>query len=124
MSRLIAIALLFALVLQTGFKVVIYFDYQINKESITQQYCENKAKPEMKCHGKCHLNKLLKEEDKRNQPGKSTIKQHVEISPFVQQARQTLRTQLQDSIDLNSLYLSKEAEGETPGIFHPPSAVL
>lgn len=124
MSRLIPILLLVALVLQTGFKIVLYLDYQVNKESITQKYCENKAKPEMKCHGKCHLKKLLKEDDKRNEPVKNPVKEQAEISPFVQHRKQILKMQLQTGSDSSATYILKEAEGKTAGIFHPPSVIL
>ncbi|MEO9545045.1 MAG: hypothetical protein ABJG99_15450 [Crocinitomicaceae bacterium] len=38
-------------------KIVHFF---ANQESITQEFCENQDKPEMECHGKCHLKKVLK----------------------------------------------------------------
>lgn len=123
-SRLIAITLFFALVLQTGFKVALYVDFAVNQETITAKYCENKTKPEMKCHGKCHLNKLLKEDDKRNEPSKNPIKEQVEISPFVQHRKLILKTQTNDTAASSFLYLLKDSE-EIPGsIFHPPSVLL
>ena len=30
-------------------------DYIINYDYIANELCENKAKPELKCNGKCHL---------------------------------------------------------------------
>lgn len=33
--------------------------YELNIEYITEKFCENKAKPELKCNGKCHLAKEL-----------------------------------------------------------------
>ncbi|MBK9192234.1 MAG: hypothetical protein IPM77_12380 [Crocinitomicaceae bacterium] len=33
--------------------------FYLNQKEITEKYCENKAQPEKKCHGKCHLNKQL-----------------------------------------------------------------
>jgi len=50
-------------------------NYEVNKESITQKYCENKDKPKMKCHGKCHLNKQIKEQDKQSNQDKSLVKE-------------------------------------------------
>lgn len=124
LSRLIPILLLFALVLQTGFKVVLYLDYQVNKETITQKYCENKAKPEMKCHGKCHLKKQLKEEDKRNSTEKNNFREQTEISPFHEHKKQTLKTQTENNFTKCFFYLLKESEKSTSGIFHPPTTLL
>ena len=39
-----------------------YLDYMIRKDSIIEKFCVNKAKPEMHCNGKCHLEKQIKKE--------------------------------------------------------------
>lgn len=36
-----------------------YIDYYINKAYIAENLCENKEKPQLKCHGQCHLKKEL-----------------------------------------------------------------
>ena len=33
--------------------------YELNKASITEEFCENKSQPELQCNGKCHLMKQL-----------------------------------------------------------------
>jgi len=38
---------------------LIFMNYELNKESIAANYCENKARPAMHCNGKCHLSKQL-----------------------------------------------------------------
>lgn len=121
LTRLIPIFLLCALVLQTGFKVILYLDYQVNKELITQKYCENKAKPALKCHGKCHLNKLLKEDNKREEQGKNTVKEIGELSPFVQHLHQIFKTQNENNSDPVFSYLFTKIETDPNSIFHPPS---
>lgn len=40
--------------------------YSFNNAEFTEKYCENKAKPVMKCNGKCKLAKLAKETDNNN----------------------------------------------------------
>lgn len=34
-------------------------DYYTNQKEYTEKYCENKAKPELNCHGSCHLSEQL-----------------------------------------------------------------
>jgi len=34
-------------------------NFYINQEQIIEEYCENKAKPELNCEGNCHLTKEL-----------------------------------------------------------------
>ena len=36
-----------------------FVDYAINKEYIAKVLCINQEKPELACHGKCHLKKEL-----------------------------------------------------------------
>jgi len=33
--------------------------FELNKDYIIKKYCVNKAKPKLKCNGKCHLSKKL-----------------------------------------------------------------
>ena len=63
MKRIIALFSLFivtsilTLTVLPTVKIVHFF---ANQESIAQEFCENLDKPEMECHGKCHLKKELK----------------------------------------------------------------
>jgi hypothetical protein len=45
-------------------KDIYSFTYQIyffkNQQAIADKFCENKARPQLKCNGKCHLAKQLK----------------------------------------------------------------
>jgi len=43
--------------------------YLINKEYVAKELCVNKAKPKLKCNGKCHLAKQLQKLE--NEPDKS-----------------------------------------------------
>lgn len=55
MKKIIIIVIL-AIFLKPILPVV---DYVINYEYISKVLCENKAKPQLKCNGKCHLMKEL-----------------------------------------------------------------
>ena len=44
--------------------------YQINKDYISQNLCENRDKPQMKCCGKCYLKKKLAKVDESSNNGK------------------------------------------------------
>lgn len=43
-------------------------DYIINYDYIAKELCENKAKPEMHCNGKCHLAKELAKASENEKP--------------------------------------------------------
>ena len=52
---------------QTFSRFFIVVDYEINKEYIAKNLCENKDKPALKCHGKCQMMKQLKQEEQKDQ---------------------------------------------------------
>ena len=52
---------------QTFSQCLILLDYQISRNYIAANLCENRDKPAMKCQGKCYLCKRLKNENKKDQ---------------------------------------------------------
>jgi hypothetical protein len=40
-----------------------FISYTLNKAYIIKEYCINKAKPELKCDGKCYLKKQIEREN-------------------------------------------------------------
>jgi hypothetical protein len=61
----ITLILLFAV--QTFSKALLILDYQVNKDYIAKNICENRNRPEMKCEGRCYLCKKLRKEEKKDQ---------------------------------------------------------
>ena len=74
-SFIIIIAL--TLFLKPVFPVV---DYIVNYDYIAKVLCENKAKPALKCNGKCHLMKELANQAEKDTPVQNNKK--VSISEF------------------------------------------
>ena len=65
-KQIIAFILLISFAMQTFNKVFIVVDYYVNTSAFAAN-CENKAKPFLKCNGKCQMMKELKEEAKKDQ---------------------------------------------------------
>jgi hypothetical protein len=78
----------------------LYIDYTINKEEITQKYCENKDKPEMECNGCCHLKKELNKVEKAEESENSSFPiskiSKQEIQPFLIHCIQKISFSLND----------------------------
>lgn len=54
-----------ALSLLIGFQqAIIVMHFKLNQETIEQKFCINKNKPELQCHGICHLKKQLQGTEK------------------------------------------------------------
>lgn len=68
MNKVICHILVLCLLLQPMSRLSYSIGYQINRTFIAKNYCVNKAKPQLKCFGKCYLIKSLKkaEDDQRN----------------------------------------------------------
>ncbi|WP_313190074.1 hypothetical protein [Sphingobacterium sp.] len=64
-----------------GFQqAIIVMHFKLNQEKIEKAYCENKNKPEMQCHGLCHLKKQL--EDQENSET-ATLKNYPRVDMLV-----------------------------------------
>lgn len=59
------VVLLAAMLMQTLNRGCIVWSYYINSASYAKN-CENKAKPQMHCNGKCQMMKKLKQEEKKD----------------------------------------------------------
>jgi hypothetical protein len=81
-KRVLPVILTMSFLLQSFTYLVIFADYQINKDYISKNLCENRDKPEMKCNGKCQLCKKLKAEDKKENKGLPTQKNVKQIVLF------------------------------------------
>jgi hypothetical protein len=95
--------------------------YQLNKEAITQNYCENKDKPATKCQGKCYLKKQLKKAENQQQEEKTIVKQAdwpLFILPLLLQSED--RSIYDHRDDQFPLFNEAYHFGYTAYIFHPP----
>ena len=45
-------------------QALIIVHFKLNQKEIEKEFCENKAKPKLQCHGKCHLKKELEKSEK------------------------------------------------------------
>lgn len=59
MKQVFTYVLLLSLVIRPLFIAGHIAYYELNIDYITEKFCENKAKPQLQCNGKCHLAKEL-----------------------------------------------------------------
>lgn len=101
-------------------------DYIINYDYISTQLCENKAKPELKCKGTCHLKKELAKEAKKESPKSNNHKGNptiLEVLFFENLSDFTFHKLIQFKkrvyIQYNCIYFQTYCSS----IFHPPILV-
>lgn len=66
LRQLIVFFMMMAFLAQSFSKAFIIVDYYANTAAFEQD-CENKAMPEMQCHGKCQMQKKIAQEEKKDQ---------------------------------------------------------
>lgn len=102
-------------------KLYLFSNYILNKESITNKFCENKSKPKLKCNGKCHLKKQLKEQDKQEDQSKNNIKEVNEIQLFSCENSLHLKSPFITMVSPTFEYLQKPLLETSNSFFHPPT---
>ncbi|MCF8244646.1 MAG: hypothetical protein K9J37_09520 [Saprospiraceae bacterium] len=87
MRKAIAIFTATVILLSSMSNAVLVAKFKLNQAEIERLYCVNKAKPEIQCHGKCHLQKQLSaNNDHQGQPTPtSQLEDAVKINFFCQQ---------------------------------------
>lgn len=100
-------------------------DYIINYDYISKVLCENKAKPELKCNGKCHLMKELAKASENEKPinsdKKDNSKQEIEVLFFqeIEIADFGINYGL-SKFSINANYSDTYAFLTNNSVFHPP----
>ena len=84
MLRALAILWVLLISIQSFYQGLIYTYYVLNKDYIAVQLCENRAKPELECDGKCHLKKVLRiSKERKTQEPQPFLPSLEEIKPPV-----------------------------------------
>ena len=106
-------------------QLTVYIDFKINQDFIAAVLCINQDKPELECHGQCHLSKQLQEIDHSNDS--SNIPDHKKKTErntilYFEQHKE-LSNLLADLFSLNNTchidIFKSQFESD---IFHPPKS--
>ena len=119
--QLTVIFLLFALSAQVFSQAAIIMDYYTNVTAYNKK-CENQARPQIHCKGKCQMMKKLKEQEKKDQEApsrKAELKNDV-ISSKSFFTHISIKNFLLPSpyIDYYSIAFPT---GASSSVFHPPT---
>jgi hypothetical protein len=125
MNKLI-LFLTITLMLKPIFPVV---DYLVNYEYISKVLCENKAKPKLKCNGKCQLMKGLakasEEEKPINSDKKNNLKQESEVLFYLPLKEFEIEnTSFQVTTTTLNNYSNLYTYLNGFSIFHPPTFII
>ena len=116
-----AISLTLLILLLPLRNTLLFVEYQLNKEFITAVYCVNKARPELKCNGQCHLAKELKAIEKQESKLLKLLNENSTIVYCWPEAATTFLTFTPGiSVTGQSLYQPGAYCPPHFSIFHPP----
>ena len=124
MKKIIIIVIL-AIFLKPILPVV---DYVVNYDYISKVLCENKAKPELKCNGKCHLMKELAKasEDEKpiNSDKKTNFTQEIELL-FCNEVTEINFRQIyfHNKTSIGDNYANLYFHTVSCSVFHPPTII-
>ncbi|MBK0370447.1 hypothetical protein [Flavobacterium agrisoli] len=122
MKNVFSITMIFLFLLVSFQQALILVHFELNQKSIEADFCVNKNKPELQCHGKCHLKKELEKSDKSDLELKS-IGKKIEVflhsnTEFYIQLQPLFR------IKEESFYKEKKLLMTHFEILHPPPNFL
>lgn len=105
--------------------VIPVLDYILNYDYIANTLCENKAKPQLHCNGKCHLKKELaraaSDDHKAAQDKKSSLADAEFILPSLSGAPLCIVSspEREEHSACHCFYKG----GSKPDVFHPPLVI-
>jgi len=117
-----AFILLFLIVSVSCKDLVTYASFLINQDFIATTFCINRDEPIMQCHGKCHLTKLIKENQEEQKDTPNTVKEKEATVIFLSEICKILivnnskKRQRQPVFFRNHIFSSSYLKE----IFHPP----
>jgi hypothetical protein len=113
--------------LQPLSKVWIFVSFKINQDYIAKNLCENRAKPILKCNGKCQLMKKLKQADKEEEKQTpQTIKEKLEVLYCLNQSSFNVSQKLDFEVKKQSFfgYKFQNYSSFQSNLFRPPILCL
>lgn len=120
LKKIIAVIFLIAFATQIFSKVVIIVNFYLNQKYIAENLCVNKAKPAMRCCGRCQLSKKLNQEDHKDQqnPNRRVDNEVLSSKSFFASYHCTITS---EKVNLNSFYNTLKLSSRSAEVFHPPT---
>ena len=123
MNKIVAIVLFLGVLFQSMSKLVVIVNYEIHKDYIVKNLCENRDKPKMCCKGKCQLKKQLNNTE--NEGTKNKTSNRFTFDDYVcVDAKQFNTISVPETIVKQKTGIISQEYSFDPllSVFHPPQA--
>jgi hypothetical protein len=119
-QRIIAYLLICTIISTHFSKIYVFAGFELNKNYIAAQLCENKNKPQLQCFGKCFLKKKLEQAEKKQaqqerQNQKNLFQEIATVNNHAFCFKTSLVSEINTPVQLNYNLVSVFP------IFHPPA---
>ncbi len=113
------------ILLQPLSRMLLVMEYQVNKNYIATVLCVNKAKPLLKCEGKCQLIKGIKASENQENNLPVSLKGATELIYFCQEIPPVIFNLNGPETDSgHTLYKPLLFRSPVFAIFHPPQVLV
>jgi hypothetical protein len=99
--------------------VILFAGYSLNRNFITEKYCVNKNKPSLHCNGKCHLAKVLKDEERKDSQS-GTLKEKLENIVYQSDHNSTISPAADLIAQIFTPCILNDQSGHHRDLFQPP----
>ncbi|WP_310391648.1 hypothetical protein [Hymenobacter sp.] len=125
MHRILAYFLTALLLFQTLGQELLVVQYELNKERITALFCVNKARPQLRCNGQCHLAQQLRKIEGEGANKKAPVskmgKMKFEVLPAsARPAFRAPRHWPSAAWPYAARPAARYVDAPAPGVFRPP----
>ena len=106
--------------IQTFSKCWLVVGFVINQRTIAATLCENRAKPNSSCHGKCYLRKQMAAQDKQESAPLNGGKEKFEVLLFNEVSKEMPVEPVTAISTHFPAYTAATIQRSAAAIFHPP----
>jgi len=120
MKKVFSILMATLILLITFQRGLIVIHFKLNQDYIEKNYCVNKTKPKLQCHGQCQLKKELQKTSDTNLENLSIYK-HIELIPLKINIFKIQKIEFREKLKISFYREDLFIQNFVKRILHPPT---
>ena len=120
MKKVFSILMATLILLITFQRGLIVIHFKLNQDYIEKNYCVNKTKPKLQCHGQCQLKKELQKTSDTNLENLSIYK-HIELIPLKMNIFKIEKIEFREKLKISFYREDLFIQNFVKRILHPPT---
>ena len=120
MKKVFSILMATLILLITFQRGLIVIHFKLNQDYIEKNYCVNKTKPKLQCHGQCQLKKELQKTSDTNLENLSIYK-HIELIPLKINIFKIEKIEFRETLKISFYREDLFIQNFVKMILHPPT---